>query len=66
MLQPPWVNDRTFHQNVLTQARFLIPARIPHMNDWMTYRELEIFANVRIQTNNVDILDSLIFACLTV
>jgi len=36
------------------------------MNDWMTVRELEIFAYVRGQAHDVDILDGLILAYLIV
>jgi len=66
MKQSLWRNDRTFYQTVHTQAHFHILARVPYVIDWMTYGKLEILANVRIQTHNVDIFDSLIFAYLVV
>ena len=64
MIHPLWRNDSTFYQTVHTQARFLTLARLPHLNDWVNSGELEIFAKLRIQTHNVDILDSLNFVDL--
>jgi len=64
MIWPLWRNHRIFYQTVYTPARFHILARVAHLNDWMTYGEPEILANIRIQTHNFDILENPIFACL--
>jgi len=55
-------HDRTFNQTFHLQASILILTRVPYMNDRMADWELEIFADVRVQTHDIDILDCLIRA----
>ena len=62
MIQLSRRHDRTFNKTFQQQACFLILTRIPYVNDQMPDWELVIFADVRIQTHNTDILDGLVLA----
>jgi len=55
-------HDRTFNQTFHLQACFLILTRVPYVNDRMPDWELVVFADVRIQTHNIGILDGLVLA----
>ena len=66
MVQTLWWNERTFYKAILTQAGFLVFARVSHMDDWKAHGELQILAYVRVEAHYVQILDSLAFPCLIV
>ena len=61
MVQLLWRNDSTIYQNVHTQARFLVLARISHMDDRVTHGKFEILAYVRVQAHDMHIFDCLNF-----
>ena len=56
MIEVLWQRDRAFHQFVHLQTGLLIGTRVTNMNDRMTYGELEILADIRVQTHYVTIL----------
>ena len=66
MIQLLWRNDRTFDQAIGAQARFYIFTLIAYMNDRTAEGELELFAYVRVESHDVDILNGLILSCLIV
>jgi hypothetical protein len=54
MIQLLWRHDRTFNQTYL-RASFLTLTRVPCVNDRMPDWEFEIFADVRVQTHDINI-----------
>jgi hypothetical protein len=54
-----WRNDRTFHETLLAQTGFPVFASVSHMNARMPHGELEVLAYVRIEAQDVYILNSL-------
>ena len=61
MIQLLWRHDRTFNHTYL-RASFLTLTRVPYVNDRMAGWEFEIFADVRVQTHDINILNLLILA----
>ena len=61
MVQFLWRNDSTLYQLIHTQAGFRILARISLMDGGMTDGKFEILAYVWVETQEIHILDSLIF-----
>ena len=57
-------NDRTFYNTILSQAGFLILARVCHIDDGIAYGELEIIADIRVEAH--DTYCSLAFLSLIV
>jgi len=55
-------HDRTFNQTFHLQASILILKSVAYVNDRMADSELEIFADVRVQTHDINILNCLILA----
>ena len=62
MIQLSRRHDQTFNQIFHLQACFVILTSVPYVNDRMPDWELVIFADVLVQTNNIDILDGLVLA----
>ena len=61
MVELLWRNDSALYQTVHTQTGFLVLAHISLMDDGVTDGKFEILAYVRVQANDIHILDSLIF-----
>jgi len=57
-----WRNDSTFYQPIHTQASFCVLALVSHMDGGVSDGKHEILAYVRVETHDIHILDSFVFA----
>jgi len=60
MVQFLWRNDSTLYEPVHTQAGFLLLTLFSRMDDRVTHGKLEKLAYVRVESHDIDILDSLV------